>query len=100
MTVPAGLLAKPLTVRTRFVRAVPRIAAQEGIFVGVLFDTSGDWWDHVLLWTVLDFMSQKWCFVRQDFEYENTEGGITAGSLFPPDDPEIAEVTRGFAGWC
>lgn len=97
--VPPDLVTKPLTVRTRYVPSVPRITAQEGIFVDALFEAPGDWRAQVLLWTVLDFACQKRCFLRQDFQYENAESGITLSSLFPPDAHEIAEATHGFARW-
>jgi hypothetical protein len=94
--VPARLVARPISIRTRIVPAIPRIAAQDGIFLDVGFEDPEDWEAQVFLWTVLDFASYKWCFLRQDFAYENPQTGATAEKLFPPDEPELAALTKAF----
>jgi FRG domain-containing protein len=94
--VPDRLVVKPVSIRTRIVSVIARIAAQEGIFIDGCFEDADDWWSQVLLWTVLDFASGKSCFLREDFAYENSAAGITTAKLFPPLDPELAELTRDF----
>lgn len=99
IAVPPRLVAKPMSIRTRFVPAVPRIEAQDGIFIDLHFEDPEDWWSQVLLWTVLDFASQKWCFLRSDFDYEAPETGVTAATVYPPDDPELTELAKDFGNW-
>lgn len=94
--VPERFVVKPITIRTRIVPVIQRIAAQQGIFIDGCIEGAEDWWSQVLLWSVLDFASRKWCFRRQDFAYENAATGVTAAKLYPPLEPELAELTRDF----
>ncbi len=94
--VPEHLVVKPVSIRTRIVTVIERIAAQEGIFIDGCFEDANDWWSEVLLWTVLDFASRKSCFLRADLAYENPAAGITAAKLYPPLEPELAELVRDF----
>jgi len=97
VAVPDRLREKPLTIRTRLVPGTRRIAAQQGIFLDASMENPEDWWTQVFLWTVLDFASHKWAFVRKDFTYEDPEAGVTAAQLFPPVEPDLAELTKSFA---
>jgi len=97
VAVPEQLRGKPMTIRTRLVPGTRRISAQQGIFLDASMEDPEDWWTQVFLWTVLDFASRKWAFVRKDFTYEDPEAGVTAAQLFPPVEPDLAEVTKGFA---
>lgn len=99
VAVPEHLIAKPMSIRTRLVPAISRIAGQEGFFIELNFEDPDDWWTQVFMWTVLDFASRKWCFLRQDYRYENPEAGVTEAKLFPPDDSDLAELTKDFGRW-
>lgn len=94
--VPENLMTKPMTIRTRIVPAIGRIAGQEGLFIELDFEDPSDRWSQVFLWTILDFASRKWCYLRQDHSYQNEPSGITDAKLFPVDDPELAELTKDF----
>ena len=99
IAVPENLIAKPMSIRTRLVPAIARIAGQEGFFMELNFEDSDDWWSQVFLWTMLDFASRKWCFLRKDYRYEDVATGVTEAKLFLPDDGELAEVTEDFGNW-
>jgi hypothetical protein len=99
IAIPEHLVGRPMTIRTRLVPAIPRIMAQQGIFLEANFDRPEDWWSQVFLWTVLDFMTDKWCFLREASAYENAVGAITASQLFPPDDRPLERLTQGFTVW-
>lgn len=99
LTVPVPEVIRAVSVRTRVVPAISRITAQEGIFLEANFEEPEDWWAQVFMWTILDFFAHKWCFVRQDFTYENPDAGIVAEKLFPPDKLELVQLTNGFRNW-
>jgi hypothetical protein len=94
--VPPQLQNRGVCVRTRSVPQIKRIVAQEGIFLDFDLDSPEDAWSQEFLWTVLDFAANKWCFLRGDFAYENESANITAAKLFPPDNPGLTELLRGF----
>ncbi|UCF04153.1 MAG: FRG domain-containing protein [bacterium] len=99
VSIPQTLVNCPVSIRTRIIPAIPRITSQEGIFLEANFENPEDWQAQVFLWTVLDFIADKWSFLRDDFSYQNPNGGIIADKLFPHDDSELPELTKDFHKW-
>lgn len=80
------LAAGGITIRMTRVPSVARINAQKGLFIEIGRDDGADWQQAAQLWYLLDFVCHKWCYIRQDRQFEDAQGGITAAKLFPPEE--------------
>ncbi|HKP39245.1 MAG TPA: FRG domain-containing protein [Pyrinomonadaceae bacterium] len=83
--VPDELVNTKVKIRCIPVIGVRRIAAQQGIFVEIALPHSNYWFLEALLWYLIDFATEKWCFFRDDYDYTDPTQGITEGDLLPAD---------------
>ena len=91
---PKLIVTNLLTIRCIPVPSIRRIAAQQGVFVEIRVGTEVDWRIEVLLWYLLDFVTHKWCFFREDNPYNNPSERITECDLFPDDGPRIQRAEK------
>jgi hypothetical protein len=98
LDVPRQLSTQPLRIRTMQVPRVERIVGQQGMFLEATVDDPEDCALQTFVWTVLDFVAAKVCFVRRDWQYENP-AGVTAAAVDPAEDQRLVDVAAGFRHW-
>jgi len=73
-----------VTFRAVAVPSIERIRAQQGLFIELDLGRRGEVSDAFRLWYLLDFLAEKWCFLRRDAQFE-APPSVTGESLFPND---------------
>jgi FRG domain len=73
-----------ITFRAVAVPRIGRIRAQQGLFIELDLSRGAKIIDAIRLWYVLDFLAEKWCFLRRDEQFE-VPPSITSQALFPKD---------------
>jgi hypothetical protein len=82
-----------ITFRAVVVPSIGRVRAQQGLFIELDLSRSAETIDAIRLWYVLDFLAQKWCFLRRDAQFE-IPPSITSESLFPSDQRLVHWAAR------
>lgn len=68
-----------ITLQTVAVPREPRIKAQQGLFV----ELPDKWTSSMPLWYMLDFIADKWCYIRRNQQFQDPSNGISETALFP-----------------
>ena len=85
IAIPPHLTNATIQLRCVAVPGIARIHAQQGLFFEIDSPAFTDWRMACCFWYLIDFICQKWCFVRGREAFQLPANGISTRSLLPAD---------------